>query len=102
MNDEQKKILVKAIEQTTPWTRIQTNIEGIYIVKSPTHNDHQSVFIELNPSAYGIPLKKRGIFIKTHEELEAIKKLCENEKLDELIDVLNQYYSTNNVPKIEL
>ena len=102
MNKQQRQNLVKAVEVATPWEKIPTSVEGVFIVKTPTHNNCQTVFVELNPSINGQPTKRRGIFLKNIEELKTIRKISENEKLEELIDVINQYYSRKNMPIIEI
>ena len=35
MNTEQKKQLIKTVEQTSPWERIPTSVEGVFLVKAP-------------------------------------------------------------------
>ncbi|MBO7719988.1 MAG: hypothetical protein J6S29_07545 [Methanosphaera sp.] len=102
MNKQQKQNLVKAVEQAAPWEKIRTNLDGVYIVKTPTHNDCQTVFIELNPSLNGQPTKRRGVYLKNIDELNSIRRICENEKLEELINVVNQYYSKKEPPRIEI
>ncbi|RAP49404.1 MAG: hypothetical protein BZ133_07975 [Methanosphaera sp. SHI613] len=102
MNKQQRQNLVKAVEQATPWEKIPTSLDGIYIVKTPTHNNCQTVFVEINPSMNGQPTKRRGIYLKSLSELNEIRKICENEKIEELITVINQYYSKKEMPRIEI
>ncbi|MDO5825988.1 MAG: hypothetical protein BZ137_08835 [Methanosphaera sp. rholeuAM130] len=102
MNKQQRQNLVKAVEQAAPWEKISTSLDGVYIVKTPTHNNCQTVFIELNPSLNGQPTKRRGIYLKSSDELNKIRKICENEKLDELMNVITQYYSKKEMPIIEI
>ena len=102
MNKQQRQNLVKAVEQATPWEKIPTSLDGIYIVKTPTHNNCQTVFVEINPSMNGQPTKRRGIYLKSLSELNEIRKICENKKIEELITVINQYYSKKEMPRIEI
>ena len=102
MNSEQKKILVKAIEQTSPWERIPTSIEGVFVVKTPEHNNIQTIFVELNPSIKGQPIKKRGVYLKNINELEAFQEIINNPKIHELLDTITQYYSRQSVTSIEI
>jgi hypothetical protein len=102
MNKQQRQNLVKEVEQATPWEKIPTSLDGIYIVKTPTHNNCQTVFVEINPSMNGQPTKRRGIYLKSLSELNEIRKICENEKIEELITVINQYYSKKEMPRIEI
>ncbi len=102
MNSEQKKILVKTVEQTSPWERIPTTVEGVFIVKTPEHNNNQTVFVELNPSIDGQAMKKRGVYLKSISEYEAFCKLIRNPKIRELLEVVSEYYSKNKVTRIEI
>lgn len=102
MNSEQKKILVKAVEQTSPWERIPTSVEGVFLVKTPEHNNTQTVFVELNPSVQGQPIKKRGVYLKNTREFDAFHELLNNPKIKELLEVVSEYYSRHRVPRIEI
>lgn len=102
MNKQQRQNLVKAVEQSSAWEKIPTSIEGVYIVKTPTHNNCQTVFIEINPTINGQPIKRRGIYLKSIHEFRSIKKICANEKIEELINVINEYYSKKEIPIIEI
>ncbi len=102
MNNEQKNILIEAIEQTSPWERIPTTVEGVYLVKTPERNNHTTVFVELNPSINGQPIKKRGVFLKNTDEYNTFNRLIQNQKIKELLEVINQYYGKSHVPKIEI
>lgn len=102
MNNEKKNIIIKSIEQAEPWEKIATNIDGVYIVKTPEHNNHQTIFVELNPTAHGITLKRRGIFIKNSTEFLAIKNICEDERIIDLLDIINEIYSKRPLPRIEI
>ncbi|MCD7781763.1 MAG: hypothetical protein LUG89_03585 [Methanosphaera sp.] len=102
MNDEQKKNLVKAVESTSPWERIPTTVEGVFIVKTPEHNNSQTVFVELNPSVQAQPIKKRGVYLKNLHEYEAFKKLVENPKVEELLSIVSEYYTRGDISRIEI
>lgn len=102
MNDAQKKNLVRAIEEAGEWQRIDTNIEGVYVVKPPEYNNIQRVFVELNPSINGQVYKKKGVYIKSIEEIEAYMELLGNPKTKELVEVISEYYGIRKAPKIEI
>ncbi len=85
MNTEQKKILVKAVEQNSPWERIPTTVQGVFLVKTPEHNNSQTVFVELNPSVQNQPIKKRGVYLKNPDEYDAFKELFDNPKVKDLL-----------------
>lgn len=102
MNDEQKKYLFKTIEQASEWERIETSIDGLFVVKPPEHNNKQTVFVEIIPSINGQPIKKKSIYLKSTEELEACINLLNNPKTKELLDVITEYYGKRKSPKIEI
>ena len=101
MNTEQKKQLIKTVEQTSPWERIPTSVEGVFLVKAPEHKNIQSVFVELNPSLRGQPIKKRGVYLKNSNEYEAFQELFNNQKVKEL-DVVSECYGKQRSPRIEI
>lgn len=102
MNDSQKKNLIKTIEETAEWERISTSVEGLFVVKPPEHNNKQVVYVELIPSINGQVTKKRGIYLKSIEDLESYRKIIENPKTDELISVISEFYGVRKTPKIEI
>ena len=102
MNQEQKKILIQTVEEAIPWERIQTNVEGVFLVKTPEQKNNQNVFVELNPSVNGQPVKKRGIYLKNENELKAFIELLENPKVREVLKVVNEYYGKRKASKIEI
>lgn len=102
MNAEQKKYLVKTIEESGEWERIETTIDGLFVVKPPENNNKQMVFVELVPTIKGQAIKKKGIYLKSTEDLEAYKELLNNPKTKELVDVISEYYGKRKTPKIEI
>lgn len=102
MNEEQKKHLIRTIEETETWERISTNVEGLYIVKPPENNNKQTVFVEIVPTIRGQATKKRGIYLKNIEELESYKELLDDPKTKELTQIISEYYGKRKTPKIEI
>lgn len=76
------------------WARVKTSIPGVFVLKLPTSKYSQSrLAIEVNPADdAGNPTKKRGIMIRSSEELEVFKKILLDEKLPKL---QNQIESIN-------
>lgn len=101
MNDTQKKNLVKAIEEAGEWQRLDTSIEGVYVVKPPEYNNIQRVFVEIKPNVNG-HIYKKGLYIKSTEEIEAYKEILENPKTMELVEIISEYYGIRKTPKIEI
>jgi hypothetical protein len=102
MNDKQKKMLVQTIEEAEPWERISTTVDGLYVVKPPEQNNKQNVLVEAVPTPQGQIIKKKGIYLKSVEDLKAYRLLLNNPKTEELIKVISEYYGKRNPPKIEI
>ncbi len=102
MQNEMKKHLVRTIEEAGEWERISTSVNGLYVVKPPEHNNRQIVLVELIPTINEQAVKKKGIYLKSTEELEAYLDLLNNPKTKELLDVITEYYGKRKTPKIEI
>lgn len=102
IDNNTKEEIIRSVEEAEAWEKLPTTINGVYIVKTPEHNNHKTVFVELNPTSYGIPLKRRGIFLKNPSEFIAIKELCEDERIIELLETINEIYSKRPLPRIEI
>ena len=102
MNDEQIKNLVKVIEESGEWERIPTTITGVNIVKPPENNHQQNVLVEVFPVHQGQIIKRKGVYIKNLEELEAFKEILLNPKVKELTEVISTYYNKKKITKIEI
>ena len=102
MNDEQIKNLVKVIEESGEWERIPTTITGVNIVKPPENNNQQNVLVEVFPVHQGQIIKRKGVYIKNLEELEAFKEILLNPKVKELTEVISTYYNKKKITKIEI
>jgi hypothetical protein len=91
------------LEEGKDWERKPTNISGIFLFKLPEYRGRPaSLAIEINPlNTNGVPSKKRGIVIKSSEELNSILELVNNSKVLQLaksIDEVNperKAYSKN-------
>jgi hypothetical protein len=82
------------LEEGKDWERKPTNIPGIFLFKLPEYRGRPaSLAIEINPlNANGSPSKKRGIVIKSSDELNSILELIGNSKVLQLaksIDEIN-------------
>lgn len=82
------------LEEGKDWERKPTNIAGIFLFKLPEYRGRPaSLAIEINPlNANGSPSKKRGIVIKSSDELNSIMELINNSKVSLLaksIDEIN-------------
>ena len=86
--DEQ---IEKVKKSSRPWERVKTSVDGIFIVKLPASQYRQeAIAVELNPAKEGKPTKKRGVFLLSKRELDEIRKILSQPKLDELMSVIDR------------
>jgi hypothetical protein len=86
--------LNQLLREAKDWERKATNVPGVFLLKLPSFKGRSaSLAIEVNPiGASGAATKKRGVVVKSTNELEEINKLLSHPKLAELakrIDHLN-------------
>ena len=91
--------LVQFLNQGKDWERKPTTIPGVFLLKSPTfRNRPPSIVIEVNPvDVSGSPTKKRGVIIESSSELDQIRNILANVKLEQLaksIDEVNPEVKT--------
>jgi hypothetical protein len=74
------------LTQGKDWERKPTNISGVFLLRLPgLRSTNPSVAIEINPvDSIGSPTKKRGVVIRSTQELEEIKRLLLDQKVIEL------------------
>ena len=86
--------LSQFLKEGKDWERKPTNVAGVFLFKLPEYRGRPaSIAIEINPlNSNGTPSKKRGIVIKSLEELNSILELISNSKVLQLaqsIDSVN-------------
>ena len=83
--------LKEFLREGKDWGRMKTNIPGVFIQKLPAYRSSPSRLVaEINPvDSSGSPTKKRGIMIRSSEELEAFREIFQDEKLTKLQDLLD-------------
>ena len=86
MSSEDK--LDSFLKSGADWAKLKTSVPGIFVVKMPAYrNSPARLAVELNPvDSSGLPTKKRGVMIRTKEELEQFKELFESDKLTQLLE----------------
>jgi len=94
--------LSQFLKEGKDWERKPTNVAGVFLFKLPEYRGRPpTIAIEINPlNSNGTPSKKRGIVIKSLEELNSILDLVGNPKVTQLaqsIDNVNPERKT--VPK---
>ena len=82
--------LKEFVESGQDWERKNTSVKGVSIIRLPQYkNRAASLAIDINPiGENGLPMKKKGIMIMNAAELHAFREAFKNEKLDNLINVL--------------
>ena len=80
------------------WSRLNTTVPGVFVLKLPTYKSAPTrLAVELNPiDEAGRPKKRRGLVLRTSEELDEFKELFQFEKLSKLLSMVDQVN-----PKVE-
>jgi hypothetical protein len=91
--------LAQFLNQGNDWERKVTSIPGVFLLKLPAFKSRPAaIVIEANPvDSSGSPTKKRGIIIRSSSELEQIRNILTNVKLEQLaksIDEVNPEVKT--------
>jgi len=81
------------------WSRIRTSVSGVFVVKLPPFKSSPArLVVELNPvDEAGTPKKRRGLVLRSTDELQEFKELFDEEKLPKLLGMVD---SIN--PKVEV
>jgi hypothetical protein len=74
------------------WGRMKTTVPGLFILKLPAYrNSPARIVVELNPiDNFGNPTKKRGLVMRTTQELEEYVKLLQYDKLSSLLMAIDK------------
>ena len=91
--------LAQFLKEGNDWERKVTSITGVFLLKVPTSRSRpELIVIEVNPvDKSGSPTKKRGIIIRSSSELDQIRSILTNVKLEQLaksIDEVNPEVKT--------
>jgi hypothetical protein len=73
------------------WTRMRTSVPGVFVLKLPPYKSSPTrLVVELNPvDETGRPKKRRGLVLRSSNELEDYKELFQYEKLSKLLGILD-------------
>ena len=74
------------------WGKLKTSIPGIFILKMPAYKSSPArLAVELNPvDSSGSPTKKRGLVLRSREELEQYRELFQIDKLVPLLEGIDR------------
>ena len=89
MSEEKLKSFLKIGKD---WSKLKTSVPGVFVLKLPAYRSAPTLLaVELNPTdEAGNPKKRRGLVIRTSDELEEFKELFNYEKLSKLLGMLDQ------------
>lgn len=79
--------LASFLKDGQDWSRFKTSIPGVFVLKMPAfRNSPTRLAVELNPvDSSGTPTKKRGLMLRTKDELDEFRKLFVYDKLLPLV-----------------
>ncbi|MAH21225.1 MAG: hypothetical protein CMO12_00230 [Thaumarchaeota archaeon] len=82
------------------WGRLKTSIPGVFLLKMPAYKSSPDrIAVELNPvDSSGSPSKRRGLILRSKNELEQYKKLFQFDKLDLLLDGVERVNPSTGTP----
>jgi hypothetical protein len=74
------------------WSKLKTSVPGVFVLKLPAYRSAPTrLAVELNPTDdAGNPKKRRGLVLRTSDELEEFRELFNYEKLLKLLGMLDQ------------
>jgi len=80
-------MIEKFLKTGSDWGRMKTSVPGVFVLKLPAYKgDSARLAVELNPvTSSGLPTKKRGLVLRSFQELEAFKELFQFDKLSGLL-----------------
>jgi hypothetical protein len=85
--------LRKVLQTGKDWQRIPVKgAPGIFVLKAPAARGRPaSLLVEINPvGPDGTPTKRRGLILRSLEELKEYKKLISEDRLEEIIKAIEK------------
>ena len=72
--------------------RLRTDEPGIFIRKIPPYkNEPAYLAVEINPiGKNGMPMNKIGVLIRSQQELDAIRAIISQKKVDEVLQAIEK------------
>jgi hypothetical protein len=82
--------LAEFLQKGKDWDKVKTTVPGVFVMRMPgTKNREPSLCVEVNPvDTSGSPTKRRGLIIRSAEEYLEFKDILMNEKLESLLEML--------------
>ncbi len=93
--------LEEFLERGGSWERKKTPIPGVNVIKMPPYGGRGArLAVEINPvDESGKATKRRGLLIRSKEELETYNTLLQDQKLTELLEKIDQLTFPERKPK---
>jgi hypothetical protein len=85
--------LRKVLQTGKDWQRVPVKgVPGIFVLKAPAARGRPaSLLVEINPvGPDGVPTKRRGLILRSLEELKEYKKLISEDRLEEIIKAIEK------------
>lgn len=90
MDNQMESKIRETLENVKPWQRVPTSLEGVFLIKTPTRGDQESIMVEINPlDEFGRPIKRRGIFLQHKVQLERFLEVMQESRLMEFLNTLD-------------
>ena len=82
--------LEEFLETGKDWAKVKTSVPGVFVMKMPgSKNREPSLSVEINPvDASGSSTKRRGLIIRSVDELLEFKDILGNDKVETLLEML--------------
>ena len=84
--------LLDFLKHGRDWERRATTVPGIFVLRLPEAGKRPaSLAVELNPvDDSGRPTKRRGLVLRSSEELKAFRELINNDRLEKLMAKIDE------------
>ena len=89
MSTELEDKIKEALKDVKPWQRVPTNVEGVFLVKTPANDNRETIMVEINPlNERGTSMKRKGLFLKSTSEFEGFGNVFKNDRVMDLLDAI--------------
>jgi hypothetical protein len=97
-----KSQLKEHLEKAEDWGKMATPVAGVYVVKVPATKSRPSLlFLEINPLREGKPLKRKGLFIGSFENLLLFSEALADDKVVQLVRSLEEVNPKSKTPSMK-
>jgi hypothetical protein len=93
--------LSEFIQTGKDWSRFKTSVPGVFVQKLPAYrNAPTRLAVEINPvNENGQPTRRRGLLVRSIEELDAFKAAFQYDKIANLITMVESVNPAQTKPK---